>query len=90
MKEGETCHVNSSDAPKPAQNSRVEYKNRTMKNNIPSPPQDLSNAEDKNKNGDNSSQMISLEEVGSVDGATPDVVSSEEDSSGGNTQTLNG
>ena len=90
MIEDEICHIDLPDASKTAQNSSTEKKSRNMKNNIPIPHQEQNNAENKNKNGDDSSHMTSLEEVGSVDGATPEVASSEEDSSGGNTQTLNG
>ena len=63
-----------------------------MKNNVSGPTQEINNIEevDINKNEDRSDAIISLEEVGSVDGATPEVASSEEDNAEENTQTLNG
>ena len=61
-----------------------------MKNNISAPPNETNNVEEKNSDGEKFDNIISLEEAGSVDGATPEVVSSEEDNTEGNTQNLNG
>ena len=46
--------------------------------------------DEKDNNRDNASHVISLEEAGSVDGATPEVVSSEEDNTGENERNVNG
>ena len=46
--------------------------------------------DEKDRNEDNTVHVISLEETGSVDGATPEVVSSEEDNTGENAQNING
>ena len=61
-----------------------------MKNNISGPPHEINNVEEKKSYGDKLEYIISLEEAGSVDGATPEVVSSEEDNTEGYTQNSNG
>ena len=73
-----------------AQKYRIQSKIRTMKNNISAPPNEINNVEEKSSHGEKLENIISLEEAGSVDGATPEVVSSEEDNNEGNTQNLNG
>ena len=63
-----------------------------MKDNISGTSLETNNldVDEKDNNRDNASHVISLEEVGSVDGATPDVVSSEEDNTGENERNVNG
>ena len=61
-----------------------------MKNNISVPPHEINTVEERNSDGEKFDNIVSLEEAGSVDGATPEVVSSEEENAEGNTQNLNG
>lgn len=63
-----------------------------MKNNTIGTSLEANNVDgdEKDKNEDNTSNVISLEEAGSLDGATPEVVTSEEDNPVENAQNVNG
>ena len=63
-----------------------------MKNNTSGTSLEANNVDgdEKDRNEDNTGHIISLEEAGSVDGATPEVVSSEEDNTEENARNVNG
>ena len=90
MNEDEPCLIKPISVPEFTSNSETQDKYIAMTNNIsdsPLPSNDSQGA-DANANGTNSLEMMSLERVGAVDGAVPEVVSSEEDNSHTETQNI--
>ena len=92
MNEDEPCLTKTPFVSEFTRSSQIEHKFIVMTNNIsdsPLPSHDSKGGED-SANGSVSDEMMSLERVGAVDGAVPEVVSSEDDNSQTESQNING
>jgi hypothetical protein len=92
MNEDELCLIKPFHESESTSSSEIEHKYVVMTNNISESPLPSNDSQDggANANGTNTVEMMSLERVGAVDGAVPEVVSSEDDNSQTETQNING
>ena len=92
MNEAELCPINYSCVYENVDSPTIDNNDSKMTNIIPDPPKTSSASQDDESSevAANFNEMMSLEQVGSVDGAVPEVALSEEDKSETTVHTING